>query len=79
MATASALKKEGAALEKQGKYAEAVAKYREAVAADPEMSAAWFALGYALHLENGKRHCEALCENQSLSLRSTRVEETSSK
>ena len=53
-ATAAAKFAEGASLEKQGKWDEALVAYRAAVAKDPEMSAAWFAIGLAESEKNGE-------------------------
>ena len=61
-ASAGARFAEGAALEAEGKYDEAVVAYRAAVEADPEMSGAWFSLGYAEYRKAGEKMSEASLE-----------------
>ena len=43
----------------QGKFDEALAAFRAAVEKDPEMSAAWYRIGVAKTMKNGKQPCEA--------------------
>lgn len=58
----AALLAEGAALGVQSKWTEAIVAYRECIKLDPEMSQAWFALGYAYFNQNGRKNCEAQIE-----------------
>ena len=57
--TAQARYDEGEALRKQGKWDEAMTAYRAAVEKDPEMSAAWFRIGMAEMMKNGRQPCDA--------------------
>ena len=59
---AQALCVEGDAFVQQKKWDEAIKAFRAAVAKDPEMSDAWFAIGYAEYARNGQKHTEASLE-----------------
>ena len=57
--TAQARFDEGQAFVEQKKWDEALAAYRAAVEEDPEMSEAWYEIGMAEIMKNGKQPCVA--------------------
>ena len=58
-ATAQARFAEGEGFLRQGQFDKALAAYRAAVQKDPEMSAAWFAIGMVEMVKNDAIPCEA--------------------